>query len=697
MAGKVQHEIPRLYLRGFLIPDENGAERVFVFRRGGTFFASSIERAAAEKYFYSRPSNNKDETLDDRITQYEARRLGSLVRQLRGARVGSIVDAGVAAEITAHLTTRNAHLRGTFAHGVTRLVTTASRVLSEEESFRRFLGLDRPVPSDVLRRALAEAIESEPKFAALGVPSALLERAAFTLARENFPEFSGTEGRMLRAVLAELSAEASEIARRGHTKGLEKTIVPESRAKNLGTLQWQVVATKSDIILPDCVALAINASAQPVPLMMAASGDIDAVVLPLTSRTALLARQNESCGYDIEGFNSAAASCSYYYFVSPSCAPDIRALQDLIGTRSVLAIDSAVGESFEPHLLGPGEVRGPLEARKAGRGQTVLRTVPVSFLGTFDQDERKRISEVVSDVLVESAWTVPLDRIEGITFADDYPAALSSVDPGIPGCAPPATREDEGLRGIAKCPTVLRDGVVQSHIVIHGDIGRALLSDDTEQQSFAVSVLANQLAQAGVTQVIDEALPGVLLSSAHDTDALAAVLHPCTYPAWNAYFASRGAPFLPEAQLKNNQEVLLIAIQQAFVAIPRARLAYRTHGSIDGLLSAALPQITSVLEVAARVLGSADGLGREPLYDAAELETELRQRELHAWLTDFRRDLSYLWDRRGAWEGYGEFLALNRHAERLLWPFSIFLWLTADGQCWVEVPINADAAALRKE
>jgi hypothetical protein len=80
MAGKVQHEIPQLYQRGFLIAGAEPAERIFVFRKNGISFASNIDRAGAERFFYSGPTTDDSKTLDDKITDYE-NRLGALTCQ----------------------------------------------------------------------------------------------------------------------------------------------------------------------------------------------------------------------------------------------------------------------------------------------------------------------------------------------------------------------------------------------------------------------------------------------------------------------------------------------------------------------------------------------------------------------------------------------------------------------------------------
>ncbi|MGO9892693.1 MAG: hypothetical protein ACLPX8_00565 [Bryobacteraceae bacterium] len=220
-----------------------------------------------------------------------------------------------------------------------------------------------------------------------------------------------------------------------------------------------------------------------------------------------------------------------------------------------------------------------------------------------------------------------------------------------------------------------------------------LVSQDNKNRRTAASVIANQLAHVGFTQVFDETLPDAFLTPVASTfDAL---LQPCSVPGWNAYFGSRAAAALDEIGFQLAQDVFLIALEEAFAEIPRARLAYRKHGDIDRLLGAVLPRIAFILEHAASLLGHADGAERAPFEGAATLELKVRTLELHAWFMDYRRDLAYLWNRRGRWESYEEFLALNRHPARLLWPFSIFIWVKPDGQCQVDVPIEVDVEALK--
>jgi hypothetical protein len=689
MAGKVQHEIPQLYQRGFQIPSADAAERIFVFRKNG-IFASNIDRAGAESFFYSGLAIDGSRTLDDKITEYE-NRLGILVQQLRSAPIGTRIDSNLAAEVIAHLTTRNAHLRGAFTYGIQTLTKSAMDKFGDENNIRRLMGIDSPAISDEFRERFIGRLLSEAKKAGVDMPVALLERIAFAAIREGLPSFLEREMPAIGAMIGQLAKEAATLVRAAHNSALAKTFSPKIPVTNLASLIWQVDETDFDLILPDCVALAIEAEERIQPLMMAEFKSVGMVLLPLISRSLLIGKRTEIQQFDPAIFNQAAATCSHTYFLAGSNTPEFMGLSYVIGTRSVTLVDTAIAESLRSYVPPEHQKKAPTTALAEIAGPQSLQ-VPVTYIGDFNPGLLQEIDFAISRLLGDIAWTVPLDRLDGITFADDYPAALLSLDRGNHRIPPPKTRQDSVASGIAQCPIVIRNGVIKSHVVALGNIGRMLVGNSDKNRRWAVSMLADQFAQAGLTQIVDETLPGVLLNLGYRD--LEGDLQTCTYPAWNSYFAARASAGFDATRLAETQGVLLLALRDAFAEVPKARLAYRLHGNLRQLLDIAFSKVTFVLEYAANVLGHADGTDREPMEGAEELKAELECRELLAWFYDYGRDLAYLWDRRGEWKSYDEFLALNRHAERLLWPFAIVPWTNPEGQYRVEVPLHVDANAL---
>src|ERR1700754_2914145 len=103
MSGKNQHYIPQAVMEPFRIPGAR-TPPVRVYRKEKSF-PSAITQVSAEDYFYSRPSPDGSETLDDILTRHENGPFNEDLRALADLSAGP-VDAQLAARIIAHLTGR---------------------------------------------------------------------------------------------------------------------------------------------------------------------------------------------------------------------------------------------------------------------------------------------------------------------------------------------------------------------------------------------------------------------------------------------------------------------------------------------------------------------------------------------------------------------------------------------------------------
>lgn len=705
MSGVFQHEIPQLFQRGFLIHSRDDSERVFVFRRGGNIFPSNINRSGGERYFYSTPSLDNSPTLDDSITRYESR-LTALVNQLRAIPIGGIAQPDIAAEVITHLTTRNAHIRGAFSHGIKVTAEKISEAFGHRDTLLYILGLDESQPGEKFRKIFNEEIKKDPRFSNICVSENVLVRVAFFLAKENFENSANEFVGFLNEFARRLLNEAKSLAAHSHKKALAQSLVPDIRASTLRKFIWQVHSSSQDLILPDCVSIALGQDGDDHPLMMIDHDKIRVVLLPLTSRTILVGIHDESVLFDIGNFNQLAANCSHNYFVCASRSATNETLVSCIGRRSVVVVEEALSNGINEFLLSPPPLpRSPSSDPHLPPSDTpVIQpanigisspswSINVRFLGNFNQDIANQIGKELREVLGEASWTIPLSRLDGITFADDYVEALRAIDRGFQATSPLKTLQNDSFVGVAQCPMVLRDGVIKGHIVCAGWIARELVGENKLLKVTAKHVLGHQLALVGVIQIFDETLPGILLKPFNDR--FESDLHACVYPAWHGYFAARGsAKFVPE-QANSFCEAAVTALNHAEHEIPAKRLAYRTHGDLHRLMGEISPHVRWILECVANCLGHADGLDRSALLDET-LANTLKQMELLAWANDFHLQLNELWNRRGAWDSFDEFLALNHHTERILWRFGIFPWRKDAHQYQIEIPLASDIQALTK-
>ena len=127
MAGKKQHFIPQHFLKPFVVP--GGGDHLWMYRKGQSS-AIRVARsdAAAQNYFYSRPSGAGSPTLDDVMTRYE-NQLHKTVDEVRSLEIGQVIDSGKVAKIVGHLVVRSSHLRGAVAEALDSISTSFQNLI----------------------------------------------------------------------------------------------------------------------------------------------------------------------------------------------------------------------------------------------------------------------------------------------------------------------------------------------------------------------------------------------------------------------------------------------------------------------------------------------------------------------------------------------------------------------------------------
>jgi hypothetical protein len=463
-------------------------------------------------------------------------------------------------------------------------------------------------------------------------------------------------------------------------------------------------AQEGGAVLPDCVALGIEKGTAWQPLLMTDLKKIDYAVMPLTSEKLLIGRRQTLGVADIANFNQDAALCSYRFFVSCRDGDDLQALTTLVGERTRESVQETIASAFEgfrkehlplpeqsAHLLASHLQNQSSVASKEPTGQKPIGDYVVSFKGIGDEQTAKDIAATLNVIVAELHELMPLERLDGFTFAADYETALAELDRGFSATEPlRAGKPSYGL-SVARSPFVIRNGVAKAHVVARMEIATALVAEDHEQQKLAFHTIVSQLAHVAYVQLIDESLPGILSTTLSDT--YEAFLFPWVDTGWSGYFGARASAIFDPSFGKAYAELVTSALTEARREIPAARLAYRFDGNLDRLLEITLPQIGAILGFTGQLLGHYDGL-KQSAFENSDLEKLFEEAGLRAWADLYREDLARVWDRRGRWTSMDEFLVLNRHAERVLWQFGMFPWKNPEGETRIEIPLVVDAKDL---
>ncbi|EKY29913.1 hypothetical protein HMPREF0185_00949 [Brevundimonas diminuta 470-4] len=488
MKGDHQHYIPQHVQRGFKAPGKGRLAKVWLYHCDRPARREATLNVGAQNRFYSSPRLDGVETLDEALTRYENGRLQILLNTLRALEGGSDVEADLAAEVITHLVYRNAHARELLRFGARRLALAASEVFTDEGRVRRMLGLD------VARLNPRFAAHLKGGFGRQSLPPNLpldddtLGEIAFAFGREKFPDiWAKARSEAIGMTLAGLEMIEGGGIRDLHADILGEGPVAPGMANQLVGLRWTVVPSDQIVALPDCIAVAFGDAPLPEPLMASQSASRRAVVMPLTSHCLLVGLQPGADSPDFSLWNLWAAACSATFFIASHQDPELDDYRRYIGGRAFgeleRVIESAVADLDQgptPRAAGGAPLLGP-SSRDPDQQDPVAppSLIPLTLKGFGDEAIAQGLGAAIRDLLVEVDGGVPINRLDGITFASDFGEALATLDRGL-NAAPQTVRNLEYGTTMAMSPAVLRDGVVMGHVVCDARIGQSLLCDDPD-------------------------------------------------------------------------------------------------------------------------------------------------------------------------------------------------------------------------
>ena len=696
-SGPNQHYIPKFVQRPFGIPPKR--HQIWCFERAKEPERRAIKRTGAQYYFYSDPSADGHPTLDDQISDVESK-LALDLQSIRSEKIGDSIASHSVAAIIAHLAPRTAHIRDSAKHGIVQILDRAVDVFADPDNLQAIIGLDRHAPNDPFREYVMKDLISRPEVATLAIPPQVLERIAFYYTKENCPQFLENALPAFRPIFDALASRAGELVRDSHNRALSEIVLTNPRESFLRSLNWRIEsAPRAGAILPDCVVVAVDKNDVTAPFMFCGQNEVRAVIMAISPEKLLIGRKNGWEPPPQFNYNIGAAQASYNYFLSSCNNIEMDRLRPMVGTHPTSIIEESIEDGFSSIL----PLRSSL-TEKNGLGlseNSNFSSTPTSatfqyeatFLNCGGQETIQRINDALKRIVSGLSRALPLGRLEGITLASDYSTALKSVDRGFDNAPPVETVSPEVGVGIAKMITVVRSGEVKGRIVMSSAIGHALTSDDEALVGLGTYVAVKELALVAMIEIVDSALPGVLLQpTEREVDGW---LYAHVDAALHGYVASRVAAGFGDQQelVESKRQLLLEAIDRMKSMVVKERLAYRYHGDVDTLLAVAFPAVRQVLTCAADLLGHCSSAEVPPFSAGDELEKTLVQAGLANWLVMYRHDLERFGSQLGRWESFDEFLAFNVHVERLLWQMGMVPWESSEG-IRVEIPIGTDAAAL---
>lgn len=319
-----------------------------------------------------------------------------------------------------------------------------------------------------------------------------------------------------------------------------------------------------------------------------------------------------------------------------------------------------------------------------------LPDIGATMRGFSTEDDAREVGNTVLCFLRILGTFFDLGRLGALTIAYDYDDALAQIERGFETTKVlTATHDDLGV-GIAMAVPVIREGQLQSHLVINAAVANPLRNLEDPASKLALYMLAHEAAHVHDQAVQDRAFPGLFGKRVEDYRD--AILFNIGHGCWEEFIASKlSATFAPPEQIGYFASTFCSALESAQARGNAAIIAYRRHRDVNELVTGLTAVYKSVLVYASYLLGHLSGL-EKTLPEAAPTAHGLIDR------TDFFRPvfqrlktaLETMHATYGQWSGLEVFEPLKQLAEALLNVGGMSFRKLPTGHYWVDVPYSPE-------
>ena len=661
MAGTYQHYLQQMLQKGFTRPDGGkNHPSIWVYSKGQAPFVKRIAKFGGDNEFYSLTSDGTANTLDDKITSWEAK-VQSDLRKWRTLPHGSEIEAERAANLV----------------GLTGIRTKASRhVLKSlfEDALPKF----GAVFSDP--DVLMQQIESHPELDQVLTSQLLMFAAQDSQANvadiANSQEFRAVR-RMLMYSVAEVfghalskslrdverymqeAVESGELDHEAmHKKALHRYLDEKVIRDDLCGLNWFVCdnAGANDWVLPDCAILQLSEDGDYGPFLFADKESRHAIMLPITPRKALIGTSGHLEELDLSAATDGAIACSVEFFLSSQESTELKSKSEHIGTIAL----GTMGQ----HLQSAIDEFSGFRAQREERSLPQLADMQFQFRNVeIEENEAKGMAEKLFSYLRYGGEHFDISRIKKVVVSPDIPGAYSDLEEAD---VPDFSEED--LRRHVWWTSSTDDPPIYTLYLSYG-AALALSDPDSEPFDFAINLLLQNLSHVNTRTLL-------FSDSLSVQEHLAEYLNPDIGERMRDISLRIATSFLDTffgCQISGNGEIelseyrsSLISALQLFYDLPLPNTDNSdTNNERSGAISSALEELA---RCTARYIAICHSKRIEAVPEGdAELTTLMAQGHLIEWMHRLDFDLQRLRVNFHHPISYDDVKRLQGHVERLLW------------------------------
>lgn len=686
MAGRLHHFIPQFFLKGFVIPDGNN--KLWLYRMG-TQEPIPVDRSrtAAQRDFYSSDNTVEDASLDDVITDYE-QSLDLIVDDVRDQKIGEKVDGDKVGEILAHLTVRAKHLRILMDTSVNAILGVFS---GENSQIDVPSLLSAKLLTDEMKKLIIERINDGGFEEILNLKQSTLVKIAHFQLREQESVLKSEIEKNINGVMESWQKTKKDSIAQAHNNALQEDITPMAHIEKYSDLIWVVESADSEgAILPDCVAIGLNRLNEWRAVSFIEKVNLIAVAFPISKDKILVGRLKNIAPIDLDRFNIRAAKASNESFWAHKNTESLTTLIFEIGSESEVLIDDVIeSASYDfQKKYSTAKIDSSnslnIENEKTGlsKQSSYSFNYGVSFVGEITPEELQLIANACEKIIINFSKLYPIDLLDRITFSTSFMLTLNDIAEGEGLTEIPVTLNASQETIIAKYLVIKRDELIKWHLVVQGEVGDFLISDDDKNKFSGTVIIYEMLAMLALEQLIYRSFPEAFLKPLPDQYENA--LYGQVSNVLSAYFVANTFAHLHDRSSEELVETLEKSLLNLLDVVLESRKVYFEDKNIDKLYSTMLNTISHFMTVCAQTMGHVDRQIENVSYTVGFAEL-LIEHNLVNWFILFNKDVAELFKKVGKWETFTEFLVLNRHLERLLFAFGIVPETQENGELHIYV------------
>lgn len=299
---------------------------VWVYRKGASAEQTVTRLFGVEKHFYGPEGSHADE----KITDYE-NESQSTIQEIRMLPNGSEVDPEFVATLIAHLEMRTAFLRENASTETRKAVGEFIQRFKSPKELRAMMVAHLKNNPDELDKLLGKGfIHPGQREGFAEIARRLVETLPDDEIMKSMEEDFGA--------LGDAADRLPDIIRDGQNKALGLDVTNLMRTKSHLGRNYSVFRPEAgSLILPDTtLAFIKQGGASPFSQK---DDDIEAVILPIASDTAIIGKASAKTDYSLKAINRLLAGCSFKAFLAKENSSHFQGLTGRIGKYARLIND----------------------------------------------------------------------------------------------------------------------------------------------------------------------------------------------------------------------------------------------------------------------------------------------------------------------------------------------------------------------